>query len=187
MKLLIIPGLGDSDEKHWQSYWLRKFDDSVKLIQDSWDEPTPEQWIERLNDTILHLDCPVIIVAHSLGVALVAHWANRYQNANIRGALLVAPADVDSVQHTPEVIRNFAPMPTAKLSFPSIVIASENDAYVDIRRAQYFAAQWGGDFVSIGAKGHINSDSDLQYWEEGQQLLQQLKEVINSGQMFSGV
>jgi len=174
-KILIIPGLGDSGENHWQTYWLKSFGHSVKLNQDDWNEPKPGKWLERLNATILKLDCPVILVAHSLAVSLVVHWAHQYDNSNIKGALLVAPADVDSPAHTPDVVRGFAPMPTAKLPFPSIVVTSENDPYVDLDRAKYFAEQWGSDFINIGPKGHINSDSNLQFWEEGQLILQKLK------------
>jgi len=176
---LIIAGLGNSGENHWQTYWLKKLDNCLKLNQEDWNEPKPDKWLESLHKTILKLDCPVILVAHSVGVSLVADWANKYKSTNIKGALLVAPADVDSPAHTPEVVRGFAPMPTTKLSFPSIVVASENDPFVDINRAKFFAAKWGSEFINIGAKGHINADSNLGFWEEGQRILQQLKEATN--------
>ena len=174
IKFLIIPGLGNSGEGHWQTYWLKKFENSVRIIQDDWESPKLDKWLERLNDTILKSNCPIILVAHSLAVSLVAHWADKYDNYNILGALLVAPADVDSPTHTPEVIRNFAPMPTRKLPFSSIVVTSENDPFVDFNRAKYFAAQWGSEFVNIGSSGHINSDSNLEFWEDGQLILQKL-------------
>ena len=177
-KLLIIPGLGGSDERHWQSFWLKKFDDSVKLIQDDWNGPELESWLKELNDTIFKLDGPTILVAHSLGVSLVLHWADRYNSPNIKGALLVAPADVDSPSHTPEVVRGFAKMPTSGLSFPSIVVASENDTFVSMNRAKHFAEQWGSGFINIGPKGHINSDSNLEFWEEGQDILQKLIKTV---------
>jgi len=173
-QIVIIPGLGDSGEDHWQSFWLKKFDNSVKVIQDDWNEPDLNDWLKKLNDTILKLDGPVILVAHSLAVSLVLHWAARHKNSNIKGALLVAPADVDSPSHTPDVVRGFAVMPTSKLPFPSIVVASENDAFVSLDRAKYFAEKWGSDFINIGFKGHINADSKLGFWEEGQSILHRL-------------
>ncbi len=172
--LLIVPGLGDSGERHWQSFWLKKFDNAVKLVQDEWDEPQLESWLKKLNDTLLKLDGPVILVAHSLAVSLVLHWTQRYKNTNVKGALLVAPADVDSPAHTPDEVRGFAPMPLTRLLFPSIVVASENDTYLSFDRAHYFAKQWGSAFINIGLKGHINSDSNLEFWEEGQGILQDL-------------
>ena len=177
-KLLIIPGLGDSGDKHWQSYWLKKYPKATKLIQDNWTEPQLEDWLNKLNESILKLDQPTILVAHSLGVSLVLHWLSKNTNSNIIGALLVAPADVDSPDHTPEEIWNFAPIPTAKLKFPSIVVTSENDPYITPERAKYLAEIWGSDFVNIGQKGHINTESNLEYWEEGQMILEQLIEKI---------
>jgi predicted alpha/beta hydrolase family esterase len=173
-QLLILPGLGNSGEKHWQTFWHKKFKNSIRLIQDNWDEPLREDWIARLNEEVSKLKNPTILVAHSLAVSLVLHWAESNSNKNIIGALLVAPADVDSPEHTPDVIRNFSPMPVYQLPFPSIVVASENDPYASFERKQYFAKMWGSDFVNVGQQGHINSDSDLKYWEEGQLILQQL-------------
>jgi predicted alpha/beta hydrolase family esterase len=179
INLLILPGLGNSGEKHWQTFWHEKFKNSTRIVQDNWDEPLREEWLKRLNDEVVKLDKPTIFVAHSLAVSLVQHWAATNSNKNIVGALLVAPADVDSPQHTPEIIRNFAPMPISKLPFPSIVVASENDPYASFERKLYFAEMWGSDFVNVGQKGHINSDSDLKYWEEGQEILSQLIKKID--------
>lgn len=178
--LLIIPGLGDSGENHWQSFWLKKFVNSTKVIQDNWEEPQLEQWLYNLNKAILKLEQPTILVAHSLAVSLVIHWLSQNYNPNIIGAMLVAPADVDSPEHTPDFLRNFAPIPTSKLPFPSVVIGSENDTYMSIERGKELADNWGSDFVNIGKKGHINSASNLQYWEEGQVFLEQLIATINT-------
>lgn len=182
IKLLIIPGLGDSGEEHWQSYWLTKYKDATKVIQHNWNEPQLDKWLERLNEAILKLDSPTILVAHSLAVSLVTHWASKNSNPNVVGALLVAPADVDSPEHTPDTIWNFSPIPLSKLHFPSTVVTSENDPYISPQRAAYFAEMWGSDFINIGQKGHVNSESNLKFWEEGQLLLQQLIEKINSKQ-----
>jgi predicted alpha/beta hydrolase family esterase len=177
-KLLIIPGLGNSDDNHWQSYWLKKYTNASKLTQDNWNEPQLEDWLSNLSEAVLKLNQPTILVAHSLGVSLVLHWLSKNNNPNIIGALLVAPADVDSPDHTPKEIWNFAPIPTAKLHFPTVVITSENDPYIALERAKYLAEIWGSDFVNIGKKGHINSESNLEYWEEGQLILQQLIDKI---------
>lgn len=179
-QILIIPGLGGSDENHWQSFWLKEFENSTRVVQDDWNAPKLDDWLTKLNESILKLDAPTILVAHSLAVSLVLHWANKYPNPNIKGALLVAPADVDSETHTPEIVRGFSLMPTSKLSFPSIVVASENDEFVSIDRAKHFSEHWGSDFINIGYKGHINSASNLKYWQEGQTILEKLMLKINS-------
>jgi uncharacterized protein len=178
-QLVIIPGLGGSGEFHWQTFWSNKFDNSSRIIQEDWNQPNLESWLKELDDVILKLDCPIILVAHSLAVSLVMHWSERNTNSNIKGALLVAPADVDSPDHTPEILRGFAMIPISKLPFASIVVASENDDYVSLERAQYFAEQWGSDFINIGPKGHINSESNLEFWEEGQIILNTLIQKTN--------
>jgi predicted alpha/beta hydrolase family esterase len=172
--LLIIPGLGDSGEKHWQSFWLQKFSNSTKVIQDNWDEPQLEEWLDRLDENIQKLEEPTILVAHSLAVSLVMHWLSQNNSQNIVGAMLVAPADVDSSEHTPDFLRHFSPIPTQAVPFPSLVIGTENDTYMSLERATELANYWGSDFINIGQKGHVNSDSNLEYWEEGQNYLQQL-------------
>lgn len=65
-------------------------------------------------------------------------------------------------------------MPSNRLPFPSIVVASTNDPYVSEARAKHFAANWGSDFVSVGELGHINSQSMLGLWPEGLALLRKL-------------
>jgi hypothetical protein len=68
----------------------------------------------------------------------------------------------------------FSPIPTNKLPFKSIVVASSNDPFMDLPRAQQLARAWGSEFVEIGARGHINSDSNLGDWPQGQALLKKL-------------
>ena len=178
-KLLILAGLGDSGEKHWQSFWQHHFPNTSKVIQNNWEQPDLNDWITTLEKSVSKLDEPTVLVAHSLACSLVAHWSEKHQNPNIIGAFLVAPADVDSAQHTPESIRNFSPIPLQKLPFPSLVVASENDPYASIERKHFFAKNWGSEFRNVGPKGHINSDSNLALWEEGQELLLDFIKKIN--------
>lgn len=178
--ILILPGLGDSGETHWQNYWLQHFDTSEKVTQKDWNNPILEDWLESLTASIEAADGEIIIVAHSLSCSLINHWSKENKAHKIAGALLVAPADVDSPAHTPEEIRNFAPIPLLKLEFPSIVITSSNDPYISVERAAFLAEKWGSSFINIGEKGHLNSESKLEYWEEGQEILQSLLQIIES-------
>jgi predicted alpha/beta hydrolase family esterase len=89
----------------------------------------------RMLEGAVELQPDAILVAHSLGCVLAAHLAARYPDLQIKAALLVAPADVDSARHTPPHIRGFAPIPRQPLPFCSIVVASTNDPYITIGRA----------------------------------------------------
>ncbi|MEO6589297.1 MAG: alpha/beta hydrolase [Pyrinomonadaceae bacterium] len=62
----------------------------------------------------------------------------------------------------------------AVLPFPSIVVASNDDAFVTLDRAKEFAESWGSRFVFIGAAGHFNSASGLGPWTKGKELLADL-------------
>lgn len=176
--ILIIPGLGDSGQGHWQNYWLECMPDSVKVKQDNWDRPQLQDWLSKLRETLDAIEGPVIVVAHSLAVSLFTHWVFQHYDKKVVGALLVAPADVDSPLHTPEETWNFAPIPTIKLPFPSVVVASTNDPYISKERAELLAHHWGSIFVNAGALGHINSASDLGYWGDGQKILGNLLSKI---------
>lgn len=43
---VLIPGLHNSDENHWQTHFEREFgDDCVRIQQENWDEPDCELWV----------------------------------------------------------------------------------------------------------------------------------------------
>jgi hypothetical protein len=170
--LLIVPGLGGSRINHWQHLWSEKYPHSIMIEQEDWEKPIREKWLTKLNESIQELQHPTILVGHSLGAILITLWANQYQNPNIMGALLVAPADVDSHTHTPEILWHFAPIPLQKLAFPSLVITSANDPYISPERSEFLSKKWGSQYATIGNKGHINSESNLGFWQEGQDYLE---------------
>ena len=64
--------------------------------------------------------------------------------------MLVAPADVDDVDRTPDVVRSFAPISLQAMPFRSVVAASEDDPYIGLDRAVLFAHQWGASFRNLG-------------------------------------
>ena len=172
--MLIIPGLGGSGPQHWQTRWESLYPQTLRVAQRDWDHPDRDDWRTALESAIAAAPEPVVLVAHSLGCALVAHLASRPSALRIAAALLVAPAYVDSPERTPPETRSFAPMPTAPLPFPSTVVASGDDPYVTLARARVFAAAWGATFVDAGRKGHLNAGSGLGDWPEGRRQLEAL-------------
>lgn len=173
--VLILPGLGGSGPAHWQTLWERQHGYG-RVEQREWDAPQLADWLHTLERTLAAHGRPVLLVAHSLGCALVAHYALQPSAAErVAAALLVAPADIDDPSCTPESTRSFAPLPLTELPFPSLVVASEDDPYVRLARAQHFARAWGAAFENAGPVGHINADSGLGAWLEGQRFLQRLQ------------
>jgi predicted alpha/beta hydrolase family esterase len=179
-RTLILPGLHDSDPGHWQSRWEARDETLLRVVQDDWETPHCADWIARLDQALALTGPDAVLVAHSAGCALVAHWAVGEVSRRIRGALLVAPSDPEASSF-PSGPTGFAPIPLLRFRFRSIVVASSNDPYVTLSRAQTFAMAWGSEFVMIGDAGHINSGSGLGDWPEGLALLRSLRETRGRG------
>jgi predicted alpha/beta hydrolase family esterase len=171
-RILLLPGLYNSGPQHWQTHWKAEHPEFVRVEQRDWETPDRREWVETLQRAIAAAPGPVVLVGHSTSCCLVAHWAAAHQG-NVRGALLVAPSDVEAPSY-PAGPTGFAPMPLASLPFPSIVVASTNDEYVTLPRAAQFAIAWGSRLEVLGALGHINSDSNLGSWPDGFALLREL-------------
>ncbi|MNY40987.1 Alpha/beta hydrolase family protein [compost metagenome] len=125
----------------------------------------------------------MILIAHSLGCITVAHWASQAPLnllRRVRGALLVAPADVERPACAP-ALRNFAPIPQHLLPFPSQVVSSDNDAAVSAPRAMQMARAWGAEAGILAGAGHINVKSGHQRWEQGFAYLYRLQNRLEQG------
>lgn len=174
--ILIIPGLSGSGPAHWQSHWEKLLPNAVRVEQSDWENPKRAPWVERLTAAIESYP-DAVLVAHSLGCALVANTLKENLATTVRAALLVSPTDVERPAPIDDPLREFAPMPLGRFPFKTIVAASRNDPYVKFERASFFAAQWGAELVDVGEKGHINADSGLGDWPEG---LATLKRLVDS-------
>ena len=165
--VLLVPGLGDSGPDHWQTLWGRDHPAYRRVRQRNWRQPEVGEWVEALDREIRRAPSPVILVGHSLGCITIAEWAAR-RWADIRGALLVAPADTDRRPF-------FDGVPLRPLPFPSILVASENDPQLELERARLFARHWGSRLINLGRAGHINVESGFGPWPEGETLLADLR------------
>ena len=172
-RVLVLPGLGGSGPVHWQTRWetLHGYE---RVEQRDWDNPRRDVWLAQLKRTVAAGPTPVVLVAHSLGVALAAHFVAVAVPGQIAAALLVAPADVEDARCTPDETRSFAPLPGRRFGFPATLVASQNDPYVRFERAAQLAATWGATLVDLGSAGHINADSGLGDWAAGHDLLREL-------------
>jgi uncharacterized protein len=145
-------------------------------VQGDWLQPRLDDWLSVLDRAIRSCARAPVLAAHSLACSLVAHWAARDAGVEVKAALLVAPADVDSPAHTPDEVRNFSPVPLGRLPFPSIVVASDDDPFVSPERVAAFARAWGSRLVTLPGAGHINADAGFGPWPEGRRLLSMLIE-----------
>ncbi len=171
--ILIVPGLYNSGPDHWQSHWERELPNAERVDQTDWERPALGDWTISLAEAVRQ-NPGAILVAHSLGCALVAHLSQVTGGRGIGGALMVAPADVNREGPAGRLLTGFSPIPRQRLSFPSLVVASRDDPYVAIERAEAFARGWGSKFVDLGRAGHINVASGHGAWVKGRALLAEL-------------
>lgn len=172
-RVLLLPGWLDSGPGHWQTLWERQHGD-LRVQQADWQWPRRGDWMARLEEVLLEDDRPALLAAHSLGCHLVAAWAAHSQHATcVRGALLVAPPDLDQAD-TPPQLFNWRPVVRERLPFAATVVYSENDPFGSVAAAQALARDWGAEAMSIGALGHVNAESGLADWPEGRSQLRRL-------------
>lgn len=164
--LVIVPGLRNSDERHWQSLWQARLPNSKRIQIDDWSTPDLDKWKVAIRAELKKLDKPAVIIAHSFGTLASASIAAEFPD-KIAALFLVAPAD-------PDKFRLAKRLPKVPLRVPAKIIASSNDPWLSDSKAAYWALQWGTDFLRLKNVGHINSESNLGFWPEGIQLLQQL-------------
>jgi len=161
-----LPGIGNSGEGHWQTYWEASDSRFTRFDPASWDEPDLADWISALDRATGRQSSSVVLVAHSLACLLIGHWAHKTTN-HIAGAFLVAVPDPTG-DDFPQQAASFKNVPAQRLPFPALVIASSNDPYSTLDTARTCAAGWGCPCVDVGEHGHIN---DVGSWEQGKMLL----------------
>ncbi len=177
--VLIVPGLRDHVPEHWQTLLEARLPNAVCVPRMKYDKLACGAWVAELDRALARIEGPLILVAHSAGVMITAHWARAHRRP-IRGALLAAPPDFESP--LPEgyprmdVLQQngWLPTPRDRLPFPSIVAASTNDPLGSFDRAAALAEAWGSRLVNIGPVGHLNPASGFGEWPQAVSLIQDL-------------
>ena len=184
IRYLILPGWQGSGPEHWQTHWQQLLPNTKRVEQKNWQYPQRNDWVAELENSIAAEPTPVVLIAHSLGCITVAHWAASATpalHARVRGALLVAPADVER-DNCAIALRNFAPIPLQHLGFSSVLVGSNNDHAASQHRTVTLGNSWGSQTVILDQAGHINTASGYTRWEDGFMYLYQLQQRIEEHQ-----
>jgi predicted alpha/beta hydrolase family esterase len=181
--ILIVPGLRDAVAEHWQTllaHELRVQGRKVRTVAPMGREDLElTRKVDAIELEAQDIAGPVIIVAHSGGCVMVAHWAQR-STRKVQGALLAAPPDFDEAMPagypTLDALRagGWLPVPRNRLPFPSIVAASRNDPLGRYERVSDLAKAWGSTVVDLGEVGHLNPASGFGPWPRAEQLIDML-------------
>lgn len=177
--VVIVPGLRDHVADHWQTLLAERLDTVRTVPPLERDTLSLAARIAALDDVLTGIDGPVVLVAHSAGVAITVHWAQR-PTRPVQGALLATPPDLEEPlpagYPTPDDLEQggWEPVPRRRLPFPSVVAASTNDPMARFRRVAGMAESWGSRLVDLGAVGHLNPAAGYGYWPYAEELLREL-------------
>jgi uncharacterized protein len=169
-RVLLLPGWLDSGPGHWQTVWELRHGD-LRVQQADWQWPRRGDWMARLEEVLLEDARPALLAAHSLGCHLVAAWAAHTRHPErVRGALLVAPPDLDQPD-TPPQLHGWRPVVRQALPFPAALVYSEDDPFCTPAASLALAAAWRAQPREAGRRGHLNDDSGLGEWPDARGLL----------------
>ncbi|MBL8351121.1 MAG: serine hydrolase family protein [Burkholderiaceae bacterium] len=179
----MVPGLRDAVAQHWQTLLEARLlaagapVASVPAMgREDLDCAAKVAAIERCAQAV---DGPIVIVAHSGGCIMLAHWA-RQTRRPVLGALLAAPPDFERPMPegypTLEALQawGWLPVPREPLPFPGIVAASRNDPLADYDRIVELARDWGSRLVDLGEVGHLNPASGYGDWPRADDFIAEL-------------
>ena len=167
--VLIVPGLRDHVAQHWQTLLEAELPQVRSVAPMGRADLDCAVRVAAIEQAASAIEGPLIIVAHSGGCVMVAHWAQQTRRP-VQGALLAAPPDFDRAM--PEGYPTLAqldasgwlPVPRARLPFRSIVCASRNDPLARFDRVADLARDWGSELVDLGEVGHLNPASGYGAW-----------------------
>ncbi|PXX38417.1 MULTISPECIES: alpha/beta hydrolase [Burkholderia] len=168
--IVIVPGIGNSGADHWQSHWEATLPGATRMTPASWDAPDLSDWIAALDEAVAKAAAPPLVICHSLGCLLFAHW-HAVSTRSVRGAFLVAVPDPGGPRF-PVAAKVFAKLPTGNFGgLPVLAIASSDDPYDPLGRGIAWASTYGATPLLLGARGHLNAAAGLGEWREGGALL----------------
>jgi len=177
--VLIVPGLRDEVAEHWQSLLAAQLPRVASVPAMGRAELGCSRRVAAIEAAAQAITGPIVIVAHSGGCIMLAHWA-RQTRREVHAALLATPPDFESPMPegypSIDALRagGWLPVPRERLPFRSIVAASRNDPLGDYARVAALATDWGADLLDLGEVGHLNPASGYGHWPRAMSLLQDL-------------
>jgi hypothetical protein len=178
--VLIVPGLRDHVEEHWQTLLAARLERVRVVAPMGRKDLDCAARVRAIEQAAMEVSGPLIVVAHSGGTIMVAHWAHRTR-CHVVGALLATPPDFE--RPMPEGFPTIAdlsaggwlPVPRLPLPFPSIVAASRNDPLASYERVAALAHGWRSRLIDLGEVGHLNPASGFGEWPHALELIYELR------------
>jgi uncharacterized protein len=178
--VLIVPGLRDHVAEHWQTVLATRLPRVRTVPPMGRTDLCCSARCAAIEWEAQAIDGPLVVVAHSGGVVMLAHWAQRTRRP-LLGALLATPPDFERPMPAgyPTIAEletgGWLPVPRGPLPFPSLVAASRNDPLGDFDRVAELARDWGSRLVDLGEVGHLNPASGFGEWPMAERLISELE------------
>jgi predicted alpha/beta hydrolase family esterase len=173
MRFIVVPGHTNSGPDHWQTHLETSYAGFVRVAQRNWDHVERRAWVAGLQRTVLATPGPLFLIGHSCGAVCIAQWACEHYDRRVAGALVVAPADVESGT-APEMIRGQQPFPREALPLPTHMVVGDNDPYISLERARQLATRWGSTIDVIPGAGHLATADGYGKWPYAEKLIERL-------------
>jgi len=162
--------------EHWLQRWQKKLRSALALpplTADITDEKL-QHLFSFLHKIIEQQHKPIIFVTHGRGVYIAIKAAQLYPDS-VKGGFFVAPTE-----KIPENLKPFFSH-EGKLPFPSLVIASTDDAQISCAHSQTLANRWGSLFLEAGKCGHFDDVEAFGPWPEGGMVFAQFLTGLKEG------
>jgi predicted alpha/beta hydrolase family esterase len=160
LDLLFVPDTGPITPDHWIARWSDKLS-TARLVAAFDPAATPAALVAAAE----RAQRPVLLIGHSTGAVAIALAAETLNDADVRGAFLVAPPVEGALATLDGGV--WPELPRARLPWPSVLVASRTDPWASHRESLALASDWGSDFVDAGESGRIDADSGHGPWPDG--------------------
>jgi uncharacterized protein len=184
--VLIVPGLRDHVEAHWQTLLAAQLPKVRTVPPMGREDLDCDQRVQAIEAAMATIAGPVVLVAHSGGCVMVAHWAQTSAHAHrVVGALLATPPDFDQPMPdgypTPSALEagGWLPVPRKPLPFRSLVATSDNDPLAKRERVLAMANDWSSETVDLGEVGHLNPASGYGAWPLAVMLIDRMSTMTH--------
>jgi hypothetical protein len=177
--VLIVPGLRGHVPQHWQTLLAPQLPRVLAVPPMGREDLDCRARVDAIERTARQAEGPLVVVAHSAGCIMVAHWA-RETRVRVQGALLATPPDFEHAlpEGYPDLqalhAGGWLPVPRRPFAFATIVAASRNDPLGSFTRVAALAQDWGSRLVDLGEAGHLNPDSGFGPWPLAHAFIEQL-------------
>jgi predicted alpha/beta hydrolase family esterase len=95
--VLIVPGLREQVEQHWQTLLANELHDARSVPPMGREDLNCARRVHGIEAAVSNIKGPLVLVAHSGGCIMLAHWAKHTGHGQrVQGALLATPPDFES-------------------------------------------------------------------------------------------